>query len=79
MLAAVLAEASTLLGADAAALALPVEDAERLGLSPPVTYGMAYEQLRLRRVADPVPAHAQFVEAVLALHHDERVQGQDLA
>ena len=78
VLAAVLAEASTLLGADAAALALPVEDAERLGLSPPVTYGMAYEQLRLRRAADPVRARA-FVEAVLALHHDERVQGQDLA
>jgi hypothetical protein len=75
LIAAVLAEASDLLGSDAGNLTLPPDFAQQLGLRWPVTYGRAYARVKRsasRRIA------AIFVGAVLALRRDERVQGRDL-
>ena len=71
----VLAEAGELLGGDAGALVLPDEQAERLGLRTPTTYGQAYQGMM--QLASPGQA-AAFTRAVLALRRDERVQGRDL-
>lgn len=70
-----LAGISMLLGVDATALTLSVENTVRLGLRAPVTYGAAYEQLR--RFASPAQARV-FVGMVLDLLHSEQIQGRDL-
>ena len=69
----VLAEASTLLGADARQLNMRCP--ERVGISPPVTFGEAYERLQAGASATQLSA---YVRAVLALVRSEQVQGTDL-
>ena len=69
----VLAEASTLLDADARQLAMRYP--ERVGLPGPVTYGAAYERLKGGAPATQLSA---YVRAVLALIRDERIQGKEL-
>ena len=68
-----LAEASTLTGADARRLTM--RHPGSVGLSPPVTYGEAFE--RLKGGALPTQLSA-YVRAVLGLARSERVQGTDL-
>jgi len=71
----VLEEASELLGSDAAALPIPTNFTGPLGLPEGTTYGMALHQIR----ANGTPHGAgKFTAAVLALRHDQRVQGEEL-
>jgi hypothetical protein len=69
----VLAEASTLCGADA--WQFHMRHPERVGLPPQVTFGEAYERLRSGACATHLSA---YVRAVLALIRDERIQGKEL-
>jgi hypothetical protein len=71
----VLAEATELLGSDAAMLAVPDEAAVALGLRPEITYGEGFETVT--RSGDHVLAR-DFTRAVLNLRQDERVQGREL-
>lgn len=75
LIAEVLAEATELLGSDAAELPLPDPVTLRLGLRPPVTYRRAIELVDRSR--DRTRAR-DLTAAVLSLRRDERVQGKDL-
>jgi len=69
----VISEASMLLGADAWQLNMHYPGL--VGLSPPVTFGEAYERLQAGASATQLSA---YVRAVLGLVRSERVQGTDL-
>jgi hypothetical protein len=69
----VISEASTLLGTDAGQLTM--RHPGSIGLSPPVTYGEAFERLKAGASG---PQLSAYVRAVLALVRSEQVQGIDL-
>ncbi len=75
LIAEVLAEATELLGSDAAELPLPDPVTLRLGFRHPVNYRQAIELVDRSR--DRTRAR-DLTAAVLALRRDERVQGKDL-
>jgi hypothetical protein len=71
----VLAEATQLLGSDAAGLRLEAGVANRLGLADGATFG---EALRAIAAGGDRRRAGAFVRAVLALRRDPRVQGYEL-
>ena len=75
LIADVFAEATELLGSDAAMLSVPDAAAVKLGLAPPISYAEAFEAVAhsgdRRKARD-------YSRAVLDLRRDERVQGQEL-
>lgn len=72
----VLIEATELLGSDVSFLPILDSAAAKIGLATPITYGDAFRSVA--NAQDKALAR-DFTRLVLALRHDERVQGLDLS